>query len=413
VRRAQRGSSSAAARGPLPFFAAAAAAPVIAYFIVRSAAASMGGTAAAAFAALPPEDPRPRLQAVAAAVQNPRQRVDAGALQLSHEGAAVSPLLHHPYFVAARWEQQHRRIGRAIALMEEVRRRRPAHSGARLMLVAYYGEARRFRDLLRELDMALRLNPEARRVVLPELTKLIADPDGRSALADVLRNEPAWREDFYNAAVARKVSAPDVAALIGAIQARKRGRGLAAERNFYLRTLVAAGQHRQARQLWLASLPATERAAAAYVFDGGFRGVRAPEPFNWVLHDVSAGRAEIVGGAGETPRLAISYFGGSDATLAEQIVALPPGRYTLSLTARSETGVKAGEIMWRVGCFAGGVPLAVLKLEGLAAAPKRYAMSFTVPAGCSGQRLVLAAEPGDIASPVEAEVRALEVKPDA
>lgn len=389
------------------------ASPFILYLILRSAAGALAFSspaAAAVAASLPPPDLRGHMRLLSRASQSPQFPAGPGEMALSQRALAASPTAYEPFMVAAAVEEKAGRADRAIQLMEEVRRRRPHMPSVRLKLIVLYGQERRFGDMLGELDNALALNEQARHLILPELTKLIADPQGRTALADLLATSPPWRDEFYRAAKGRKVRPDQALALVEAVRART-GRTSAAAHSFYLQSLIEAGELARARELWLAQLPPQERQKAGLVFDGDFRGSSAPEPFNWVLHDSDGGRAQLASEGGR-PSLEALYFGGRNFILAEQRLALTPGRYRLSFQVRSEAGIKNGDLSWRISCTGSGAEIAAVSLSGAGAAWSPRSTAFTVPAGCAGQRLFLVGTPGDLSGEVRVEISSLEVARD-
>jgi hypothetical protein len=389
--------------------AAAIAAPLLLYLILRAAAGALAAASpgmAALASMLPPGDLRGQMRINARLSQHPQFPAGPAEVEAARKALAAAPTTYEPFFIASKAEERAGRLDRAIMLMEEVRRRRPHLPSARLQLIVLYGQARRFDGMLGELDMALALNETARERVLPELTRLISDPEGRVALAGVLARRPPWSEDFYRAAKGRKIRPEHALALTKAVQART-GR-IGPERGLYLQSLVEAGDFAGARSLWLSGLPQSEQAKAGLVFDGAFRGSRAPAPFNWALFDGETGRAEI-GSEGGRSFLDIFYFGGRDFTLAQQRLALAPGRYRLSFQVKSEAGIKSGELSWRLACGEAGADLGAVSLAGAGPAWSQRSGSVVVPAGCSGQRLYLAGTPGDMSAEVRAQVAALEV----
>lgn len=384
------------------------------YLIVRAAAGTLGYSSpvAAAFASsMPPADVRGQVRLLArAAGMMPQFVVGEREKALAERALASAPTSYEPFVIAAKLAEKEGRLDRAIRLMEEVRRRRPHLPSARLQLIVLYGKARRFGDLLGELDMAIALNREARTLVLPELTKLTSDPEGRAALARMLARQPSWRHDFYKAGKGRKIRPDDALALANAIQARTGQAG--GERGFYLQALIEAGDLPRARAIWLSQLPPDERAKGDLVFDPDFQGSSAPEPFNWVFHDSGEGRAERRGDRMHGG-IAIFYFGGRNVTFLEQALALPPGRYRLSFKVRSEEGIKSGELSWRVACGSGEQTIAAVSLNGAGTVWTGRSAVFNVSSDCSGQRLYLMGTPGDISGQVRAEIVALELKRDA
>jgi hypothetical protein len=390
-------------------WAATALSPLVVWVIVKSAAAGFSMPAAVALAPLPPENPAPTLKVLASAVQQPTTKVSDEMQRAARDGLASLPLAFEPFFVAARAAEQKGDLPRATLLMEEVRRRRPSHPAARMQLMIYYTKAERFPEALSEIDVVLRRNGELRPALLPELTKLIADPRGRAALATMLAKEPAWREEFFGAAGARKIATSDARDLFDRVRKLKPNGDLMLERQLILQTQAASGDYVGARQTWLAGLPQQERGPNKSMFDGGFRGLRAPGPFGWTFTDVDAGRAEPARD-GQRTYLDVAYFGGQNLSLAEQMLALPAGRHVLRLVARSPNGIGSGRLFWRLTCLPGRNQIGALDMTQTSAENRRFSAAFTVPASaCSGQSLSLVAEPGDVATVVNLEIGRMEI----
>jgi tetratricopeptide (TPR) repeat protein len=390
-------------------WAVTAASPLIAWLIVKAAAAGFSTAAAVALAPLPPADPAPMLKLQATLASIPTSKVTGDMQRTAQEGLATLPLAFEPFFVAARAAEQKGDLRRAIALMEEVRRRRYSYPAARMQLMIYYTKAERYPEALSEIDVVLRRSEELRPALLPELTKLISNPRGRAALATILAKGPIWRENFFAAAGARKLAVADARDLYERIRALNPNGDLLLERQLILQTQANSGDYGGARQTWLAGLAPQERAANRTLFDGAFRGVRAPGPFGWTFKDVDAGRAEPAK-EGQRTYLDVAYFGGQNVVLAEQMLALPPGRHTLRAIGRSPNGITSGRLFWRLTCLPGGNPIGALDMTPAVASNRRFSAAFTVPgSGCPGQSLRLVAEPGDVATVVNLEVTDLEI----
>lgn len=389
-------------------WAVTAASPLIAWLIVKSAAAAFSMTTAVAMASLPPANPAPTLKVLASAAQQQSLPVTQEMQRSAKDGLARLPLSFEPFFVAARAAEQKGDLRLAIALMEEARRRRHSHPATRMQLMIYYTKAERFPEALSEIDVVLRRSEELRPALLPELTKLVADPRGRAALATILARGPVWREAFFAAAGARKLSTADARDLYERIRALKPNHDLMLERQLILQTQAASGDYVGARQTWLSALPQQERAPNRAMFDGAFRGIRAPGPFGWTFKDTEAGRAE-PSRDGQRTYLDVAYFGGQNVTLAEQMLALPPGRHSLRLVARSPNGITSGKLFWRLTCLPGATPIGALDLAQAGADNRRFNAAFTVPSGCPGQLLALIAEPGDVATPINVEIERMEI----
>lgn len=391
-------------------WAGVVASPLILYGIAKAVAMGVSPAVAIALAPLPPEDPTPTLKALGRLSQQPAWRATDDTLKSAQEGLAALPLAFEPFFLAARTAEQRGDLRRAIALMEEARHRRPSYPAVRMQLMVYYTKAERFREALAEVDVILRRNAELRPVLLPELAKLIADPRGREALATILATDPSWREDFFNIAGTRKINPADARDLYQRVRALKPRGDVRLERQLILQAQASSGDHAGARQAIVASLPERERAANRFLFDGAFRDISAPKPFGWEFEDDDAGRAEPARSGGRT-YLDVAYFGGRAVTLAEQTLALRPGRYTLRAIARSDNGISSGTLSWNVSCLPSRTPvIGSLDLSKAGPSDGRFSAALTIPAtGCASQSLRLLAEPGDVATTVNLEVTALEI----
>jgi tetratricopeptide (TPR) repeat protein len=409
VARGSQGEARSSGRR-VAAWAVSAASPLIVYLVVKAVAGGVSPAAAIALAPLPPANPAPTLKYLGRISQQPTFRATDATLRSAQDGLAALPLAFEPFFVAARAAEQRGDLRRAIALMEEARHRRPSYPAVRMQLMVYYTKAQRFREALAEVDVILRRNNELRPVLLPELAKLIGDPQGRDALATILATEPSWREDFFNVAGTRKVDPADARALYQRVRALKPGGDVRLEREFILQAQASSGDYAGARQTLIVGLPERERAASKFLFDGSFRGIPVAKPFGWKFEDMDVGRAEPAKNGGRT-YLDIAYFGGRAETLAEQVLALRPGRYTLQAVARSDNGVSSGTLSWNVSCLPSRSPvLGSLDLSRAGPADRRFAAAFTVPAmGCASQSLRLRAEPGDVAASANLEVSGLEI----
>ena len=389
-------TSSSAPRstgGRFAFILALLAAPLFLYLIVRTA---MVGLSPVAAVGLPPKDYTLVISQLLPAFADPRVPVQPQIVEMAEKAALSSPLAEEPYFVFARRASDAGRLREAVALMEEARRRHPNFLATRLLLMTYYGQSKRYPEALAEMEYTMRSSESVRQIVLPELAKAIEDPDGRRALADVLAKAPAWRDEFVRVALNRKVRPDQARDLLELVRATAPKLDVGPERSLYIQALVADGRVAEARSAWLESVPAAERDRHRYVFNGAFSGLKAPPPFGWLMHDTDVGRGEIVR-SGQAGYLEISYFGGRNVTVAEQMIALAPGAYQLSFRAKSDSGVRSGQLYVRIGCV-GGAEIGRIVVADPQPAYRSYQGTVRVPPGCSGQKLEVIAEAGDVAA---------------
>jgi hypothetical protein len=375
------------------------------YVVVRVA---VGGLSPAIAATLPPANPAPLVRRVAVAAAHPQFQFGRPVLDLARRAVTADPLAAAPFFITARAAERSGNMARATQLMEEARRRRPDSLLTRLHLVAYYSQARRHAELLREIDYALRVHEHTRQVLLPELVKLLALPAARRDLAGLLAANPPWRGDFFNVARDRRVAPAHALDLLRL--ASGRSRDVSEEERLYVTSLLATGRRDLARARWLSSLAPAEQARNRHVFNGDFRSGVSASDFGWTFRSLDVGRADIVPSAGGRSHLSVQYQGGSTAELAEQQIALAPGRYRIHVVGGGTSNMPSGQLFWTISCVPDGPEL--LRLTPSISSPqdRRTSAEFTVPAGrCSGQTLRLLAEPGEISALTEAHFSSIEI----
>jgi hypothetical protein len=385
--------------GRLTTIICALAAPFTLYLVARTAVLS---TQPAAAESLPPVNDALRLRQVAAAAANPSFKVDDAALELARQGAQADPLDFAPFFIAARAADQRGDAAGALRLMEEARRRNPTSLPIRIFLVSQYFSARRVPEMIAELDYTLRRDERARIALLPELVKLLRLRQGRTYVAQLLAANPPWKEDLFN--VAREQKLPPEIALDLLRLAAARGGDTGPEQRLVVSSLFRSGRPDLARERWLAMLPAAQRDESRFLFNGDFERPASTSEFAWKLHGLDVGRADMVTlGAGDG-RLRVQYFGGSTAVLAEQQLALAPGRYQLQVTGRSRSSLPPGQLFWTITCYPDGPDVHRMPVENFGPQDKNLSSQFSVPGGaCRGQTLRLVAEPGEISSASDAE----------
>jgi hypothetical protein len=385
------------------------ASPLLLYLIIRTAVI---GLSSATAASLPPQDYTPVLRQLLPRIADPRVRVPEQLTTMAGASVSDTPLAYEPFFVFGKKAADDGNLKRAIVLLEESRRRRPNLLITRLLLMSYYGEAKRYPDALREMDYTLRSSEDVRRVVLPELVKTMRIQEGRRAVAEVLADRPVWREEFIKtaqsqAATLRPEQARDLLDRVRAL--RPRG-DWSLERGLYIQSLASAGRVSEARSAWLDTIPQADRLRYRLISDGDFTGRLGPQSFGWTLRESDVGRAEIIRSGGRDSYLEVTYFGGRNVELAEQMLALAPGAYQLSFLAKSGDGAKSGSLYWAISCTPEGPELARIRVADPQPAYRRYQGEVRVPgSGCSGQRLRLVVEAGDMATGFSVQIAKMQM----
>lgn len=307
------------------------------------------------------------------------------------DAAAAAPLRTEPFLVEAAMAERAGAYGRAKKLLMEARSRDPRSAAARYLFADTAVRQGRIVEGLREMAVLSRLVPGASIQLVPALAQFALTPGSREKLASILAQNPQLKRPLLIALAGNPDNAELIVSLAGPPSATASSDRLAWETRLLV-GLAARGDYRHAYEIWraFAMLPRGEQ---PLLFNGTFRDVAAPPPFNWTFSASSAGIAEP-----ENGRLRVLYYGRQDAILAMQTLILGPGTYRFS--APISGTVVAGSLSWSLTCIGSKAPLMDVAL-GSSAPPGG---AFTVPgAGCTAQTLQLNGRLED--SPEDSDVR--------
>ena len=234
----------------------------------------------------------------------------------------------------------------------------------------------RYDEAFAAADALLRRDPDDRaRERLFKLLIAAAHYDvSRPAVVARLAEAPWWRLALMREFVAT-AAPPDSHAVLSALAATANP-PTPPELEAYLTRLVAEQAYAAAARDWRALSNPRRDPEAVDDLD-------APPPFGW-----SPAFGEGASSAVEDGALRVDYDGYGAVKLPVRLLALSPGRYTISWRERlADDGV--GAIAVKIVCGDGGATLA-------AAAPRGQRLDFKVPSvGCEGQTLAITALPGD------------------
>jgi hypothetical protein len=337
-------------------------------------------------------------------------RQKAGAVSpatTSRALAALSgaPLAEEPFLLAGLAAMIAEKPAEAAPLLAEARRRNPRSRVSRLLLLDRYLRTGDTDAAVAELAALGRLIPEANRVLVPELARLALRPESAAAAADVLRTDAEVREGvLYHLAGAG--TAPDrIVAL-----AEKSGRIVPGEtaqwQRRLLQELVERNDLARARALW-SRFAGVDPNSLTGVYDPRFERLPGPGPFNWTFASSSSGAAEPVRG----PALQVEYYGRAEAELANQLIALAPGRYSIAFRASGNTPGTVAAVSWRLSCHPANSEIFSLPIHRLSYTPSVRRGLFTVPAGCSAQWLRLIGSPAEFPAAHSITISDLQIRP--
>lgn len=316
--------------------------------------------------------------AAAAAGTAPRPETLADLRQL----AAIAPLRPEPFLVNAALAERAGDSARSVELLTQARLRSPRSAAARYLLADNLLRGGNVIGALREMAVVSRLLPGASVQLVPALAQYARTPGARDELAAVVRANPLLKRPLLNALAADPANAELALALAGR-DLRSPDPKDKAWKSRLLQGVVARRDYPGAYALWrkLAGVPG---GPAPLLYNGSFRQTEAPPPFDWTY---ASGRG---GGVAEPAngRLRVLYYGREDLVLASQLLLLKPGAYRFQAPTSGTAAPDA--LSWKLTCAGSKKELMALNVGAAGRA------TFTVPPGCSAQRLALSGRSSDM-----------------
>jgi hypothetical protein len=303
------------------------------------------------------------------------QDVDEPTLDKLELAAAGAPLRPEPFLVQAAIAERNGDLARAQSLLEMARWRDPRSAAALYLLADVWLREGKIVQGLRQLALMSRIMPATSVQLVPALAEFARSPGARETLAAILRTNPELRRpllialstDPDNAGLALALSGPELRS------AEPESEGW---KSRLLRGLVQRGDTERAYAVWrqFAGLPPSY---SSLLFNGEFKNLAAPAPFNWTFNSGSAGIAEPASGT-----LRILFYGNAEMTLASQLLLLKPGSYRFEAPVNGNP--TAGGLSWTLTCSRAGPPIMDMPLNSSAPVAR-----FAVPADCPSQSLRL------------------------
>jgi hypothetical protein len=236
-------------------------------------------------------------------------------------------------------------------------------------------------------------NPDLEDEILNNLQVFAAKPEARSALLARLAGAPPWRTDFIEL-LSNGNAPPDVVFSLLSDLAVSTNPPTVAEIAPILERLVREGQFDLAYIIWLRFLPRDQGGIVKYAFNGDFELAVTGLPFDWSFPGNAGADRAIIDtretGRGKALRLAFANKR-IHRLLAIKLLALPPGRYRLTVDARALDVRSEVGLVWNLVC-PGQKPIALASTPPLKGTVPWQTLKaeFEVPPDvCRGQRLTL------------------------
>nr|WP_313633958.1 hypothetical protein [Brevundimonas naejangsanensis] len=295
--------------------------------------------------------------------------------------------------------------GEADLLMQAAARRSLRDGPSQVWIFARALERGDHKAAAQAFDILMRRRPDLFDALAPAaMAALDQNPNARTAMAERLALEPAWRGRFLGAYVQKAATAQHAYDVLQQLR-RAPASPSDAEMRSYIDRLLAERAYVAAYVAW-AQHHSLQDATDDGVSDGGFEEEPALPPFGWTFKvgdGAAAQRGPATNGAGWV--LQASVAGGlSRRTLAQQMMVLSPGVYQLSGRAWTRAGDAESRFVWSIRCVGGAERASMTEGRSSPGRWRTFVVDFEIPAtGCDAQTLALQARPGASLAPAEVD----------
>ncbi len=255
---------------------------------------------------------------------------------------------------------------------------------------------------LHQYDITLRVFPTLGEMLYPVLASASGDPAIRRELVKTLAGKPAWSESFVNFVAG---GGPDPKSTAALFLDLRRARVPVPEiaRARAVNALIAGGRIDAAWSYYVSMRPGADRRRAR---DPRFAAnLEGPSQLDWVPINDSGLTTIIQGGLFDFA--APASFGGP---MLQQLQLLPPGAYRLRGHSIGIEQVAGTLPYWTLRCQ-DGRELGRIEVPNSNVANGLFTGTFSVPADCPVQTLVLAARPSDALSGLSGQIDRVELVP--
>lgn len=240
---------------------------------------------------------------------------------------------------------------------------------------------------LREADILLNQDSDTWQVLIPMLVQLQQGSPLREMIVRMIaRGHPVWGSSYLQE-LGRSGRPNDAFATFRDLQSAGHPASVADLTPYFRRATTSVDPTTLYHQ-WraLADIEGGDQPLR----DGDFDGANPPAPFGWDLSDAGSNYAELSADPSGRPGNALHLsFSDSYVPLASQGMILGSGSYHLTGEVYLDSALEGSSVRVRVLCSLNdrGAPIVATTLPGTSANWKRFAIPFSVPRGCAGQRL--------------------------
>ncbi|WP_298470682.1 hypothetical protein [uncultured Erythrobacter sp.] len=277
-----------------------------------------------------------------------------------------------------------------MAVSERMERR---DAGAQLWLIQDAVERNDVAGALRHYDTALRIEQSTSAVLYPVLTDALESETIRERFVPYIKSTPPWLESFLRFAVSNTKDPVAIAELAKLSGGFPEGSAYSSLDRELLTQLVAKENYREAIDHFRRINGADKTVANGLELTGASTA-EAYSPVTWQPFSIDGIEPFVLASAqGEgMVEIEAEMEAGYTGPVARKLLALEPGRYSMSASFRAEDFGTQDQASWRIVCAGsqGADPL-VNEVFDIAEEFEMDA-AFTVPAGCPAQLVLVSAD---------------------
>ena len=256
---------------------------------------------------------------------------------------------------------------------------------------------------LHQYDMTLRVFPDLGEMLYPVLASASVDPVIRHQLVKTLAGKPVWSNSFIGFAAGKGPDPKTTAALL--LDLRRAGVAVSEIAQASTVNALIAGGHRDAAWSYFAMIrPGADRRRSR---DPHFAAnLDTPSQFDWTpVNDGLGLTTTIQDGIFEFA--AAASVGGP---ILWQLQLLPPGTYRLSGHSIGIEQTASALPYWLLRCQ-NGRELGRVEVPNSSTAKGTFTGTFSVPADCPVQTLILTARPSEAVAGLSGQIDRVELVP--
>lgn len=256
---------------------------------------------------------------------------------------------------------------------------------------------------IRQYDITLRVFPTMGELLYPVMASASSDPVIRAEMVKTLAAKPLWGESFINFVAGNGPDPQSTAALF--VGLRRAGVAVPeTARAGAVNALIAAEQLDAAWSYYAAIRPGADRRRSR---DPKFAAVtETPSQLDWTpINDGSGLTTSIQGGIFDFA--APASVGGP---MLQQLQLLPPGTYRLTGHSVGIEQAPGALPYWTLRCQ-DGRELGRVEVPNSGVAGGNFSGTFSVPAGCPVQTLLLTGRPSDAVSGLSGQIDQVALAP--